>query len=64
MLIAQMSPVPGGSLVAVLLLVIVVSGLVFVIVRTITRAGSSPDEGRISDLEQRVDELERRHEEN
>lgn len=64
MVIAQAPTLPGGPMVAVLLLVIVVAGLVFVVVRALGRVVGSPNEGRISALEQRVDELEREHEQN
>jgi len=44
MLVAQTPTLPGGPLVAVLLLVIVVSGLVFVVTRFLGRAASGSDE--------------------
>ena len=59
MLIAQAPALPGGPEVAVLLLVIVVTGLVFVVVRALGRAMGGSNEGRIDDLERRVDAPER-----
>ena len=58
MLIAQAPALPGGSEGAVLLLVIV-TGLVFVVVRALGRIVGGSNEGRIDDLERRVDALER-----
>lgn len=58
MLIAQAPALPGGPEVAVLLLVIVVTGLI-VVVRALGRAMGGSNEGRIDDLERRVDDLER-----
>ena len=58
MLIAQAPALPGGPEVAVLLLVIVVTGLI-VVVRALGRAMGGSNEGRIDDLERRVDALER-----
>jgi hypothetical protein len=59
MLIAQVPALPGGPEVAVLLLVIVVTGLVFVVVRALGRIVGGSNEGRIDDLERRVDAPER-----
>ncbi|WP_049901459.1 hypothetical protein [Halococcus agarilyticus] len=59
MLVAQAPTLPGGPVVATLLLVIVVTGLVFVVVRALGRAVGGSNEGRIDDLERRVDDLER-----
>ena len=58
MLIAQAPALPGGSEDAVLLLVIV-TGLVFVVVRALGRIVGGSNEGRIDDLERRVDAPER-----
>ena len=58
MLIAQASALPGGPEGAVLLLV-VVTGLVFVVVRALGRIVGGSNEGRIDNLERRVDAPER-----
>ena len=58
MLIAQASALPGSPEGAVLLLV-VVTGLVFVVVRALGRIVGGSNEGRIDDLERRVDAPER-----
>ena len=58
MLIAQASALPGSPEGAVLLLV-VVTGLIFVVVRALGRIVGGSNEGRIDDLERRVDALER-----
>ena len=58
MLIAQASALPSGPEGAVLLLV-VVTGLVFVVVRALGRIVGGSNEGRIDDLERRVDAPER-----
>lgn len=58
MLIARAPALSGGPEGAVLLLV-VVTGLVFVVVRALGRIVGGSNEGRIDDLERRVDALER-----
>jgi len=58
MLIAQAPALPGGPEGAVLLLV-VVTGLIFVVVRALGRIVGGSNEGRIDDLERRVDAPER-----